>query len=52
MPSCGKPLRIFKLRGMKDSLRIDLITRKNAYQARFAKEFASLLQEHVQNKIN
>jgi len=43
-----KPLRIFKLRGMKDSLRIDLITHKNAYQSYFAKEFISLLQEHVQ----
>jgi DNA-binding transcriptional LysR family regulator len=43
-----KPLRIFKLRGMKDSLRIDLITHKNAYQPHFAKEFISLLQEHIQ----
>jgi hypothetical protein len=43
-----KPLRIFKLSGMKDSLRIDLITHKNAYQPHFAKEFMILLQEHVQ----
>lgn len=45
-----KPLRIFKLCGMKDSLRIDLITHKNAYQPYFAKEFISLLQKHVQKR--
>lgn len=43
-----KPLRIFKLNGLKDSLRIDLITHKNAYQPHFVKKFISLLQEHVQ----
>ncbi|MDU4960376.1 MAG: LysR family transcriptional regulator [Sporomusaceae bacterium] len=43
-----KPLRILKLCGMKDSLRIDLITHKNAYQPYFSKEFISLLQEHIQ----
>lgn len=43
-----KPLRIFKLCGMKDSLRIDLITHKNAYQPHFAKEFICLLQKHMQ----
>lgn len=43
-----KPLRIFKLCGMKDPLRIDLITHKNAYQPHFAQEFIRLLQEHIQ----
>ncbi|KYZ75907.1 hypothetical protein AXX12_11990 [Anaerosporomusa subterranea] len=43
-----KPLRIFKLYGMKDFLRIDLITHKDGYQPHFAKEFISLLQEHIQ----
>ncbi len=42
------PLRIFKLQGLNDSLRIDLITHKNAYQPHFAKAFVALLQQHVQ----
>ena len=46
--SPDKPLRIFKLSGMKDSLRIELITHKNAYQPLFAKEFIRLLQDHIQ----
>ena len=45
--SPDKPLRIFKLCGMKDSLRIELITHKNAYQPLFAKEFIRLLQDHI-----
>jgi DNA-binding transcriptional LysR family regulator len=40
-------LRIFKLCNMQDSLRIDLITHKKAYQPKFSKEFIRLLQEHV-----
>lgn len=47
-----KTLRVFKLRGMKDSLRVDLITHKNSYQPHYAKEFIKLLQEHIQNIIN
>ena len=43
-----EPLRIFKLCGMKDSLRIDLITHQDAYQPLFVKEFISLLQQYIQ----
>lgn len=43
-----KPLRVFKLNSMKDSLRIDLVTHKNAYQPHYAKEFIRLLQEYMQ----
>lgn len=40
-------LKIFKLQGMNSSLKIDLITHKNAYKPYFMQEFINLLQQYI-----
>lgn len=40
-------LHIFKLQGMNNSLKVDLITHKQAYKPYFMQEFITMFQEHI-----
>lgn len=42
-----KELKVFKLKGMNDSLRLEIVTHKQAYQPRFSKEFIRMLKEQI-----
>lgn len=42
-------LKIFKLQGSKDYLKLDLITHKKAYKPLFFQEFIKMFQEHIHN---
>lgn len=48
--SIDNQLRIFKISGLTDALRIDLITHKNSYQPYFCQQFINLLQQHIKNR--